>query len=156
MLDLNTVDITMYVSGVCDKKNGPGGYAVIMSGMKHGEEITGGDCKTNKLYMVLSGIVEGLSQIQHSSYVTVYCDCEPIVEYIECGALDKWKSSNWRVDNRLLYSVELWQRLYGLLSRHVVNFRYVRNYGSMKGLAKCNKLATWQANRTKRSRSYIW
>jgi ribonuclease HI len=74
--------------------------------------------------------------------VTVVSDSRYVVDAIEKGWVQKWKSNKWMRNKReKALNVDLWKKLLALLDKHRVTFTWVRGHNSHPQNERCDRLA---------------
>lgn len=119
--------VVIYTDGACDPNPGPGGWAALLRFNQHEKELTGGEKHTTNNRMELTAAVEALSALNRPCRVRLHTDSQ----YLQRGVtewLPAWKARNWKRKGGALANLELWQKLDGLLSRHQVEWRWVRGH----------------------------
>ena len=70
-------------------------------------------------------------------------DSQYVVNAIEKGWLESWKKKNWRKsDKSAVLNVDLWMEIDALLTKHDVEFVWVRGHNGHPYNERCDKLAT--------------
>ncbi len=133
-------NVTIYTDGACQGNPGPGGWAAILRFGKHEKAISGGEKDTTNNRMELRAALEALRALTEPCQVTLYTDSE----YLKRGItewLPHWKRRNWRRKGGKLANVDLWMKLDEEISRHQVQWRWVRGHAGNVLNEKVDKLA---------------
>ncbi len=97
--------------------------------------------------MELMGVIFGLQQIKIKSNVNVYTDSRYVIDGINLGWAKKWKSNNWyRTKNEKAANYDLWEKLLNLLSKHTVEFHWVKGHSGHTENERCDQLANIAIN----------
>lgn len=143
----NAVDIDLpapvevYADGACKGNPGPGGWGVLLRHGDRSKTLYGGEAETTNNRMELTAVIEALRALKRTSRVAVYTDSQ----YVQKGItewLPNWKRRGWKtsagtpVKNR-----DLWQTLDDLVSRHEVEWHWVRGHAGHAGNEEADRLA---------------
>jgi ribonuclease HI len=134
--------VTIYTDGACSGNPGPGGYGVILEYAEQTKELSAGFSNTTNNRMEMMAVIAGLSALKQSCEVTVVSDSRYVVDAIEKGWVQKWKSNKWMRNKReKALNVDLWKKLLALLDKHRVTFTWVRGHNSHPQNERCDSLA---------------
>ena len=107
------------------------------------KELSGGEKLTTNNRMELSAVIAALSALKEDCEVTLTTDSQYVVNAIEKGWLDSWRSNGWRKsDKSHVQNVDLWEQLISLLDRHKVSFVWVKGHNGHPYNERCDVLAT--------------
>jgi len=138
---LKTVDI--YTDGACSGNPGPGGYGAIIRYGDKQKEFSGGEKNTTNNRMELTGAIVALSALKERCNVNLYSDSKYLIDAIEKGWVNRWKSNNWmRTPKERALNVDLWEKLLELLEAQNVNFIWVKGHNGHPENERCDFLAT--------------
>lgn len=138
-------NIELHTDGACSGNPGPGGWAAILvwNGVERG--ISGYKLKTTNNHMELLAVIEGLKLLKQASNVKVYSDSKYVVEAFNKGWLENWlRKKEITADKSTRPNGELWWELYNLVSRHNVEFIWVKGHAGNKYNEMCDKMAVQQ------------
>jgi len=134
--------VTIYTDGACSGNPGPGGYGVVMIFGNHRKEITGGEAATTNNRMEMMGVIVGLEALKEPCEVALFSDSRYVVDAIEKGWVTRWRENSWmRNKKEPALNVDLWERMLPLLTRHKVNFHWVKGHAGHPENEKCDQLA---------------
>ena len=134
--------VTIYTDGACSGTPGPGGYGVILEYVEQTKELSAGFANTTNNRMELMAVIAGLSALTQSCEVTVVSDSRYVVDAIEKGWVQKWKSNGWMRNKKdKALNVDLWKKMLKLLAKHRVTFTWVRGHSSHPQNERCDRLA---------------
>jgi len=138
---VNQVEI--YTDGACRGNPGPGGWgAVLTYGEKH-KEIFGGEANTTNNRMELMAAIKALATLNRDCELTLYTDSQ----YVRKGITEwiiNWKKRGWKTAaKKTVKNADLWQLLDEHVSRHQINWVWVKGHAGNEG----NELADGLANK---------
>lgn len=133
--------VTLYTDGACRGNPGPGGWgALLIYGSKE-KELYGGEPQTTNNRMELTAAIRGLEALKKNCDVNLYTDST----YVKNGIqewMNKWKSNNWKTAaKKPVKNRELWEELDNLVSRHDVNWHWVKGHSGDAGNERADQLA---------------
>lgn len=135
-------DVKIYTDGACSGNPGPGGYGVVLVFNGHRKEMSGGFKNTTNNRMELMGVIKGLDALKEKCRVSVYSDSRYVVDAIEKGWLEKWRSNGWmRTKNEKAKNADLWELLYIRIQFHQVDFNWIKGHNDNPENTVCDKLA---------------
>ena len=131
----------IYTDGACRGNPGPGGWGVVMQYNGHERELYGGDLETTNNRMELMAAIQALEALKRPCKVRLTTDSR----YLQQGIsewLANWKQRNWKTASRKpVKNVDLWQRLDAIVSRHNVEWRWVRGHSGHPENERADQLA---------------
>ena len=136
-------EIDLYSDGGAEPNPGKGGFGVIMSYKGIKREFSQGYELTTNNRMELMGVIYGLERIKTKSIVNVFTDSRYVIDGIEQGWAERWKSKNWyRTENKKAINWDLWDRLLIVISAHQkVTFNWIRGHAGHLENERCDELA---------------
>lgn len=137
--------VEIYTDGACRGNPGPGGWGAILVYGARERELSGGEANTTNNRMELTAAIAALSALTEPCRVTLTSDSTYLVKAIREGWLDAWRKKDFRG----VKNPDLWKRLDPLLSRHEVEFVWVRGHAGHPYNERCDKLATAAADALK-------
>lgn len=138
----NMKKVEIYTDGACSGNPGPGGYGVILRYGEFEKEISGGEAETTNNRMELTAVIKGLSSLKEKCEVTVYSDSKYVVDAINLGWAEKWRSNGWkRNKNDKALNPDLWKELLNLISQHNIEFIWLKGHNGHTENERCDKLA---------------
>ncbi len=132
--------VTIYTDGACQHNPGPGGWGAILIYGKHEKSLSGGEPDTTNNRMELRAAIEALMALNESCQVTLYTDSE----YLKKGVTEwmpTWKLRNWSRKGGALANVDLWKQLDEEISRHEIDWHWVRGHAGNSMNEKVDQLA---------------
>ncbi len=135
--------IDLFSDGGAEPNPGNGGYGIILSWKGNRKEFSQGYKLTTNNRMELLGVISGLEKLKTKSVVNIYTDSKYVIDGIEKGWAEKWKSNNWyRNKKEKAINSDLWSRLLELISKHEVKFNWVKGHNGHPENERCDSLAT--------------
>lgn len=136
-------EVTIYTDGACSKNPGPGGYGAILMYKENKVEISGREDNTTNNKMEMMAAIVALEKLKEPCKVTLYSDSAYLVNAINQGWLNKWKTNNWKTASKEpVKNIDLWTRLDKLLNIHEVIFIKVKGHADNEFNNRCDTLAT--------------
>jgi ribonuclease HI len=136
-------EINLYSDGGAEPNPGKGGFGVIMSFKGNKREFSQGYELTTNNRMELMGVIYGLERLKTKSVVNVFTDSRYVIDGIEKGWAEKWKSKGWyRTRTEKASNYDLWDRLLTLIStQQKVTFNWVKGHAGHVENERCDELA---------------
>lgn len=120
--------VNLYTDGACRGNPGPGGWGVLLRYKDKEKMLYGGESNTTNNRMELLAAIKGLDALTRSSKVIVTTDSQ----YVKNGItqwLANWKKKGWKTSaNKPVKNIDLWQRLDTAVSKHQVQWQWVRGH----------------------------
>jgi ribonuclease HI len=136
-------EISLYSDGGAEPNPGKGGFGVIMSYKGIKKEFSQGYEMTTNNRMELMGVIYGLERLKTKSIVNVFTDSRYVIDGIEKGWAERWRSKNWyRTKTDKAINADLWERLLILISaQQKVTFNWVKGHAGHVENERCDELA---------------
>ncbi len=139
----NLPRVDIYTDGACSGNPGPGGYGVVLLYDGIEKELSGTRLDTTNNRMEMLAAIKGLEALKKPCEVVLYSDSRYLVDAINKGWVDKWRSNNWmRAKNKEAKNIDLWKRLLHAADRHRIKWVWVRGHSDNEYNNRCDKLAT--------------
>ncbi len=123
-----TSKVEMFTDGACRGNPGKGGWGVLLRYGDVEKTLHGGEAMTTNNRMELTAVIKGLEALNKACKVHVTTDSKYVLSGIT-EWMDNWKRRNWKTANKKpVLNVELWQRLDELVSRHEVEWEWVKGH----------------------------
>lgn len=143
-------DIELYSDGGAEPNPGKGGFGVILSYKGKQKEFFQGYELTTNNRMELMGVIFGLERLKTKSNVQVFTDSKYVIDGITKGWAEKWKKNGWmRSKNDPAVNSDLWDKLLNVMSKHNVEFNWVKGHSGHTENDRCDALANEGINSKK-------
>lgn len=143
MENVKNFKVTIYTDGACSGNPGAGGWGAILMSGNIKKEFSGFNKETTNNKMELTAVIEALKKLKKPCDVDLYSDSAYVVNAINQGWLNNWKSNGWRgSDKKSVKNIELWTELDSLLEIHDVHFIKVKGHADNEFNNRCDALAT--------------
>lgn len=120
--------VEIFTDGACRGNPGPGGWGVLLRYGDEEKRLWGGERNTTNNRMELLAAIKGLEALSRRCEVVLTTDSQ----YVRNGItkwIGNWKQKNWRTANKQpVKNIDLWQRLDELVSRHDVEWHWVKGH----------------------------
>ncbi len=120
-----------------------GGYWVIVRFWKKEKELSWFEEHSTNNRMELTWAIKGLNALKEPCEVELFTDSSYVVNWIEKGWAEKWKSNNWmRTKSQKAINYDLWEQLLNAMKKHKVHFNWVKWHVGHIENERCDTLAT--------------
>ena len=132
----------IYTDGSCEPNPGPGGWSAIVIGDESAPVIIQGreDSTTNNR-MELQAAIQALNVLNQACEIVFFTDSQ----YLRQGILSwihGWKRNGWKTSTKEpVKNVDLWQRLDSLVSRHQIEWRWLKGHAGHPENERADELA---------------
>ena len=121
-------EVQLYTDGACSGNPGPGGWACLLRYKETEKELSGGASQTTNNRMELTAVIEGLKCLKEKCAITLYTDSKYVMDGVQ-NYLTLWQENGWKKSNKkTVLNVDLWQELSDLLTRHEINWVWVKGH----------------------------
>jgi len=135
--------IEIYTDGACRGNPGPGGWGALLIAGKHQKTMHGGEADTTNNRMELTAAIEALNALKGHSNVILHTDSKYVMDGIN-DWMPNWKKRGWKTAaKKSVKNKDLWQALDEAVSRHDIDWRWVKGHDGNPG----NEMADELANR---------
>ena len=133
--------VEIWTDGACSGNPGPGGWGVLMRYGDTEKELFGGDDETTNNRMELLAAIRALEALKEPCTVELTTDSQ----YVKGGITEwihGWKKNGWKTANRKpVKNLELWQALDEAVSRHKVNWHWIKGHAGHPENERADELA---------------
>lgn len=136
---MKTVEI--WTDGACSGNPGPGGWGALLRYGEREKELCGGEAETTNNRMELTAAIEALNSLKEPCHVVLTTDSQYVKGGIT-GWIHGWKKNGWKTANKKpVKNAELWQALDEAVSRHKVEWHWVKGHAGHAENEKADELA---------------
>ena len=133
--------VTIYTDGASRGNPGPGGWGALIKFDSMEKEIFGGKNDTTNNQMELLAAIEGLATLKEPCSVELFTDSKYVMDGITQW-IKNWKKNNWKTAAKKdVKNKELWQKLDHLISKHQVQWHWVKGHSGDAGNETADLLA---------------
>ena len=138
--------IIIYTDGACSGNPGPGGWGALLIYDDHQKEIMEGAFETTNNRMELTAAIESLNVLKQPCVITLHTDST----YVKDGItkwIQNWKNNGWRTAaKKPVKNADLWQALDEAVTRHDINWCWVKGHNGDEGNERADELANMGLN----------
>ncbi|MCG8508890.1 MAG: ribonuclease HI [Rhodospirillales bacterium] len=133
--------VEIFTDGACSGNPGPGGWGVLLRWRGHEKELSGGEAETTNNRMEMMAAIKALEALERPVRVILHTDSRYLRDGIT-GWIHNWKRNGWKTAaKKPVKNEDLWRRLDGLLSRHQVEWRWVKGHAGHPDNERADALA---------------
>lgn len=133
--------LKIYTDGSCLGNPGPGGYGALLIFNEHKKRLSNGYKLTTNNRMELLAPVAALNSLKEKCQVDLYTDSQ----YVKNGInqwIHNWKKNGWRTkDKKPVKNADLWQQLEEAVSKHDVDWHWVKGHSGQPENEEVDDLA---------------
>ena len=133
--------VVIYTDGACSGNPGPGGWGSILMYNGHRRELSGGERETTNNRMEMMAVIQALETLKRPCEVVIHTDSTYVMKGMT-EWLAGWKSRGWKTASKQpVKNVDLWERLDEAVSRHQVEWRWVKGHSGVPENERADELA---------------
>ena len=133
--------VEIWTDGACSGNPGPGGWGALLRFGEAEKELFGGEAETTNNRMELTAAIEALNALKKPCKVRLTTDSQYVKGGIT-GWIHGWKKNGWKTANKKpVKNAELWQALDEAVSRHQVEWHWVKGHAGHPENEKADELA---------------
>lgn len=133
--------VVMYTDGACRGNPGPGGWGVLMSYQGNRKTLNGHEADTTNNRMELTAVIKGLAALKRQCDIELHTDSKYVLQGIN-EWMANWKKNGWKTaSKKAVKNVDLWLKLEEEISRHRVDWRWVKGHSGNPGNEAADQLA---------------
>ena len=133
--------IDIYTDGACRGNPGPGGWGALLIYKDADKAIYGGEIDTTNNRMEMTAIIEALKIVKMDCNITLYTDSKYVMDGITKW-LSNWKKKGWLTSKKKpVKNKDLWQILEESISKHNIEWQWVKGHAGIPGNEKADELA---------------
>ena len=131
----------IYTDGACSGNPGPGGWCSILLYNNQEKILRGSDPNTTNNKMELLSVIEALDIFKYSLDIIIYTDSQYVIDGITKW-IHKWKNNSWKTSKKEpVKNLELWIRLDSVVSKHKIEWKWVKGHSGNHYNEKANDIA---------------
>lgn len=133
--------VSIWTDGACSGNPGPGGWGALMRFGEHERELYDGEQLTTNNRMELLAAINALNALKEPCTVDLYTDSQYVKGGIT-GWIHGWKKNGWKTSaKKPVKNAELWQALDEAVTRHTVNWHWVKGHAGHAENERADELA---------------
>lgn len=133
--------VVIYTDGACRGNPGSGGWGVFLKYKDSEKKLKGFDVETTNNRMELMAVIEGLRSLNRGCTVELNTDSKYVLQGINDWIVN-WKKNGWKTAvKKPVKNVDLWQQLDEEVSRHDINWHWVKGHSGVPGNEVADQLA---------------
>ncbi len=133
--------VEIFTDGSCLGNPGPGGYGALLRYKGHEKALSEGFFLTTNNRMELLAAIVALETLKRPCNIMLTTDSQ----YVRQGItqwIHNWKRRGWRkADKSPVVNVDLWQRLDAAITRHQIDWQWVKGHAGHPENERCDELA---------------
>ncbi len=134
--------VILYTDGACSGNPGPGGWGCVLLCGDFQRYLSGFEKMTTNNRMEMMAVIKGLQCLTRPVVLKIVTDSQYVKNAFTQGWFDQWRRNNWRTSSKSpVKNQDLWLELYALLSKHQVEWEWVKGHSGDKYNEKCDTLA---------------
>jgi ribonuclease HI len=136
-----TNKVVIYTDGACRGNPGPGGWGVLLKYKDSEKTLKGFDSETTNNRMELMAVIKGLKSLNRGCAVELNTDSKYVLQGINDWIVN-WKKNGWKTAaKKPVKNVDLWQQLDEEVTRHDINWHWVKGHSGVPGNEAADQLA---------------
>ena len=133
--------VIIYTDGACRGNPGPGGWGVILKYKGKIKELYGAENLTTNNRMELMAAIKALESLTRPCLVKLNSDSIYVLKGIT-DWMPNWKKRGWKTAARTpVKNEDLWRRLDTAISKHKVEWKWVKGHSGDTGNDRADELA---------------
>ncbi|MEO4048983.1 ribonuclease HI [Pseudomonas sp. CAU 1711] len=133
--------VEIYTDGACKGNPGPGGWGALLIYKGAEKELWGGEPNTTNNRMELMAAICALIALTRPCTIRLTTDSQYVMKGIQ-EWLPNWKKRGWKTASKEpVKNADLWQALDEQVSRHRVEWQWVRGHTGHPGNERADQLA---------------
>jgi ribonuclease HI len=133
--------VEIFSDGACKGNPGPGGWGALLRYGDTEKPLCGGEKNTTNNRMELMAAIEGLRSLKETCEVELTTDSQ----YVRKGITEwikNWKKNGWKTAaKKPVKNADLWQQLDDEVTRHTVNWHWVKGHSGHRENEIADELA---------------
>lgn len=136
-----TNNVTLFTDGACRGNPGPGGWGAYLEFKDKKKSLYGFEDNTTNNRMELMAAIEGLKALKRSCNIELKTDSKYVLQGMTEWMVG-WKKNGWKTAaKKAVKNVDLWRQLDSEVSRHQINWHWVKGHSGVHGNEMADQLA---------------
>ena len=141
--------VEIWTDGACSGNPGPGGWGAILTFNGVEKELSGGEGLTTNNRMELTAAIMALEALTRPCAVNLHTDSIYVRDGVT-GWIHNWKKRGWKTASKEpVKNQDLWVALDEAVSRHKINWKWVKGHADHADNNRCDELARDAASRVR-------
>ncbi len=141
--------VTIYTDGACSGNPGPGGWGALLESDGKSKELCGGEVDTTNNRMELTAAIKALEALKRPSRINLHTDSTYVKDGITKWMVN-WKKNGWKTAaKKPVKNQDLWALLDEAISRHQIDWHWVKGHAGNPGNEKADDLANQGMNQVR-------
>jgi ribonuclease HI len=133
--------VEIFTDGACRGNPGPGGWGALMRYQGREKTLKGAEGRTTNNRMEMMAAINALEALKRRCDVILITDSKYLREGIQRW-LPGWKKKGWKTSTRQpVKNEDLWRRLDELVSKHSIDWRWVKGHSGHEENERVDRLA---------------
>lgn len=133
--------VDIFSDGACKGNPGIGGWGVLLRAKGKERELCGGEAHTTNNRMELMAAIAALETLTRPCKVRLHTDSKYVLQGIT-EWLPGWKQRGWKTASKQpVKNDDLWRRLDDAVSRHEIEWVWVKGHAGHEGNERADTLA---------------
>jgi ribonuclease HI len=133
--------VVIHTDGACSGNPGPGGWGAVLQWNGTVKELKGGEPLTTNNRMELTAAIEALNALKRPVEIELHTDSMYLKDGLTKWIIG-WKRNGWRTaDKKPVKNIELWQALDEAVSRHTIDWHWVKGHNNDPMNERADELA---------------
>ena len=136
-----TNKVILFTDGACRGNPGPGGWGAYLEFKDKKKSLHGFEDNTTNNRMELMAAIQRLKALKRSCTIELKTDSKYVLQGIT-EWVTGWKKNGWKTAaKKPVKNVDLWQQLDSEVSRHQINWHWVKGHSGVHGNEMADQLA---------------
>ena len=133
--------VEIFTDGACRGNPGPGGWGAILRYRGKERALQGAEARTTNNRMEMLAAISALEALKRRCDVILTTDSKYLRDGIKQW-LPGWKKRGWKtVSSKPVKNEDLWRRLDDLVSKHNIDWRWVKGHSGHEENERVDRLA---------------
>jgi ribonuclease HI len=133
--------VEIFTDGACRGNPGPGGWGVLLRYKGKERALQGAEARTTNNRMEMLAAISALEALRRRCDVILTTDSKYLRDGIKQW-LPGWKKRGWKTASRKpVKNEDLWRRLDDLVSKHNIDWRWVKGHSGHEENERADRLA---------------